>query len=768
MRLLFTPTYNLLNGFILSLGFAVSLLFWLIYFPVSANPTPGLDGDRVVVFSRRVNEQSAQVPFSRSNLEMLGTFDDIFESVAGLRLRNALVSEPDGYSESLPAAEVSPDFFKVFGVEAGQWNRLAAGPGARDLVALSGFASGRLGLEGPGAVGSTIRVDGRSVQVAGVLPEGVRWPGFLFPEEPQVFLLWKAASDSSDQQPAALLAARLAGGQKPSAALAALSMVLRVDRSGVVADRIEAKTLDAWVRQSARWLSALFLAGMVLLSGVFLNVVVLLLAQTLKKIDNWTVRRALGAGEARLLLDLAKRLLVLSLPASCVGLGLAFLFRRLVLASRPGLVPPLAAWHVAVVAMSALALALVAALFCGSAPLLVIRRTAMSSLLTSAATESPLGRRMGRVLVFSELIATCCLLVIGVAVVRSYLKKETLDLGFDYANLLVVELDRAPWMTAARAAWDLSTLRSRLEATPFVSRTATSFAVPLSSHGSTGTRVVPWDDPNRGREMQFEDVMISPEYFATLGVPLQGRPPESGDEIAVSRNLAGELWTDSESALGRMLLVGEKEYLVTGVAGERVVDFSDFSLPAVYRRIGDQAGRFPAVLVRGDAAKERLVREIATEWARSVGGHLLVRVRSMGELRSNLLSTPRFLAAVFGLLAALMTSVALVCVFASVNREVTQRGREIAIRRALGARRWTICRQLLSEIFVVCLPAMALGGLSGFEILSLSHRQLGVQSLGLGGVAIALLLTVVAVGFASLPPIMSASGANQADLLKST
>lgn len=446
MRPSSTRSYDVLIGVILALGFGAALLFWMLYVPYLVDPTPGLDGSRIVLFRRygTLQAEGSGTAFSRRNVRALKAFTDRFEAVAGFHneARHA-VAGPEDPPELLPAAEVGPGFFAVFGLDAGPWDRLAGTPGARKLVVLTASARRRLFGDKPDVIGDTIQMDGEPVRVAGVLPEQVHWPGFLFAGAPEIFRLWKSESESQSAQPECLLAGRLTENAGTQAAREALLSVLNQEHL-VVTRKVEAKTLDEWALRGARWLRVLLLCGLILLAGVWLNVMVLLVGRTLRLIDDWSIRQALGAGTHHLASSLVGRMLLLSFGASATGLVLAFFCRRFFLEGRPEVAGRLSTPDLAAVFIFALAITLTGTLLSSAGPFLAMRGRPLSTLLTASPSQSRGGRRLGRSLVFTQLLATCCLIVVAQAVVARYWEKEILDLGFEYRNLLALQAGLIP------------------------------------------------------------------------------------------------------------------------------------------------------------------------------------------------------------------------------------------------------------------------------------------------------------------------------------
>lgn len=249
---------------------------------------------------------------------------------------------------------------------------------------------------------------------------------------------------------------------------------------------------------------------------------------------------------------------------------------------------------------------------------------------------------------------------------------------------------------------------------------------------------------------------------------LKGRPPEDAGELAISESLARRFWASADQALGERLSIGLKTYTITGIAGDRVTGSLSLDKPqAVYYPLGKVSPRWwPFLLIRSTLSRPALTREVRSIVSLLGDPRLVVRIQSMTELRANQLSTPRLLAGIFVFLAGLLAVISVVGVFATVHREMSQRQREIAIRTAFGARPRTVCRQMLSEVALVCLPAVALGSVAGYRLLARTHELLGVKSLDLLSAGLAVTAALAVVALAALLPIRKAASANASDLLR--
>jgi predicted permease len=776
MRPSLTGFSDVLVVAVLSVVFAVCFLFWQLCAPFYFDPTPGMDGGRIVVFRQHDPRTGGDdMRFSSNELRALQGFSQVLDSAAALARGRVVLSDRQGAPAEAAAADVSPDFFRVFGVDFPGRRLFSQGPSAENLAVVSFSCWQRLYRGRRDLAGSTVTVNGRPVRVAGILPKDARWPAYLFPADPDVFLLWNGVQAD---QPAYELVGRLAPGGSAAAASTALGAVLDSEHSAYVHGVVEAKTLDTWTRQTGRWLFVLLGCGVCLLIGVSLNVAVLLLGRTIETLNGWIVRKVLGASAVRLVGTLLARVLPLSLLATGLGAVLAVVLRGLLLRDASGVIP-VAAGDNPIWAAAAFAILLVlgTSAVWVAGPLLAMKGQDLASLLRSAPSESTTARKLSRVLILAQIAITACLAVVAAPVVDQYRKQELLDLGFNCRDLWTVELDRLPWQPDTSGGIDeqLAIVESRLRSSPGVEAVAAADTAGVFASSSATFKVVPRGSASPGQDMRLAQARISTEYFHTLQMPLGGRPPRASGDVVVSRSFARRFW--GGAAIGRRFAMGPTEYTITGVvAGDRITDLSGSGLPAIYYPLAvagtcstcapERASRWPSLVVRSDLPEAAVASIVKTALA-PLDSPPLFRIHSMEASRANALAVPRLLAGIFVCLAGLLMAVSFAGVFAGVSCDMNRRRHETAIRAALGARRGRLVRQRLAELAVVVLPGLVLGGIAGYCALEGAREFLHVQSAELSSMAAGMTVVLVVAALAALIPTWKGSGGNPGPRLKS-
>jgi putative ABC transport system permease protein len=352
----------------------------------------------------------------------------------------------------------------------------------------------------------------------------------------------------------------------------------------------------------------------------------------------------------------------------------------------------------------------------GLAPALGLSRPSLIDDLKSGATGVALrsgSARARRWLLGVQVSGTLVLLVAAGLCLRSFVRLNALDLGFDPRNVVTfsvggIEKDRYP---AAAARYDVvEQLIARIERLPQVSRAGAILIRPFATGPigmDTGVLLEGQADTvdaiNANPVLNWE--WVTTGYFEAMRIPLlRGRNFDASDTAKspptaiVSSASAARLWPGQDPIGKRLSLAASPDgqwQTVVGVAGTaryREIDAPRFDVYVPASQADIDSHHFT---VRTTADPLRVAPSIAAE-IKSFDGQLSMNdVTTMDAIVRRTQGPWRFNMLVFGLFGGVALGLAAVGLFALVAWDVAQRAREIGVRMALGAGRGDVVRLMI-------------------------------------------------------------------------
>jgi predicted permease len=495
------------------------------------------------------------------------------------------------------------------------------------------------------------------------------------------------------------------------------------------------------------------------------------------------VRTALGASRSRLIRQLLTESLQLSLIGSILGLLLApvcikLLIAAFVPASAPSL--PLDIGINRRVILLTLAIGLFTALLFGLVPALQASKT---DLLLAMKDESPAlrarSRRFGirNLFVMGQISASLMLLIVAGLFIRSLQQAQHVDVGYDIEHVLTLR-PNAEFLDGRDAAPQLAfynQVLERVRSSPGVE--AASFADFIPSGGGLRRTTIGVDGytPRPQENMDVMTGVVATDYFKTMGMRLiAGREFSEQDEegtprtTIVNETLARRYWP-GQNALGRYLTVsGEKREVVGVVKDATAYIYQHGAAPFFYLPLPQNPSPGGMVLhVRGKGDPVALLPSVRNAIDGLGQNVTLENVRPLSDFMNDSLIMLRVVSTLTTLFGLLAMALAVVGVFAVINYSTARRTREIGIRLALGAQRADILRMILKEaLFIVGI------GLAGGLIMSLiTGRLIASFMFASSGtdayvyLAVALLLIAIAM-LACLIPAYKATQVDPSDALR--
>jgi predicted permease len=537
-------------------------------------------------------------------------------------------------------------------------------------------------------------------------------------------------------------------------------------------------------RRMSQPLWVLFAATAVLLGLACLNVAGLFLARGSARDREISTRLALGASRGRIGRQLLADSVLLALAGGSVGLALAPLAMRTLIA----FLPRDAAAHNLQSAVDsrlllfAFLMSLAAGVLSGFAPALHAGRKSLISSLRERGGGAFGGVRLRKVIVTVQ-IAFTLILVIGAALfVRTLNGLLAKGPGFDTTSLVSFGLD------PLRGGY------SRSQASQLVRRIHEEIHASASTQASAVARFQllaggSWNNPmtiqSNQRTTTDRDVnlnAVSPGFFATLGIRIvagrdfdgrDSRPVgESGLRSAIVNEAFAKRYLGGRNPLGARICQGagpdaKPDIVIVGM----VTDFS-------YRGIREESEQAYFPIFEGEDAggsfyvKVRGTPEAAFQSIRAIVRNAdpalpVTYFRTLNEQVGRSLNTERMLATLSGGFGTLALLLSLVGLYGVMSFVVTQRTREIGIRMALGATGgsaiWLVLRDTLAMIAAgVAIALLCVGALGRL----VESQLFGVKPTDPIAIAAATLLLGSAALGAALIPAYRASTVNPTDALR--
>jgi putative ABC transport system permease protein len=741
---------TVLSVLLLGVGLATASTVFGVADSLLIHPVPFPDpGALAQIFSvqpqTRFATPSMPIGLARRWLER----GDLFAS-GGVHLTTSAIVTSGDRSDLVAAAYVSPGLFETLGVrpEAGRTFAPEEGRAGTERVAIISDETwaehfGR----SPAAIGHTLRIDDVDYTVVGVMPADFRFP---FAAQRLWLPLSVTRPPPAFARRLCTLTVRVRSGLSRDALTQAIQaagpamakQALQPWPYGGSARFLDQVFMDDSTRRSI-WL--LFGATLLLLMTVCANVANIGMSQVFARTRDLAICSALGATRMRLVRQAVLEQLLLgvlalaaAVPITAAGLRLArallpasFTFSSLtVIGLGPRVVIMLGA------------LALLAPLLAGLVPALTGSRAAVADTLRleSRSSTGTRGARLFRqALVATEIACSVTLLVSTALLIRSFVRMEHTDVGFDTRHLISVSLafPAARFPTGVSQDLYVDHAAGAIGRIPGVRAVSLTDGIPPVNGSIVFGSIEAEGEAHPLDGIVASGYTVAPDFFTTIGLPLlQGRAftsDDDSDQVIVSQSLAAQLWPGQGAVGRRFRWTDDASWsTVIGVAATARESFdASRQLPQVYHLRRPHAPAPPPPSRGAIAAYARIAVRVSDEASaiprirdalRATDSGVLVQgVERVDDLFAQGLDRPRFLLALMIVFAAAGLVLAAVGIYGVLSCLVSQQQREIGIRLVLGAEPRRIGRAVVRG----ALTTTALGLVAGLAAAAAAGRILG-------------------------------------------
>lgn len=637
----------------------------------------------------------------------------------------------------------------------------------------------------PTALGSVIGLDGAPMEIIGVMPAGFR---LLLDAD-----LWRLVDrtgpfDTQRDSHSHVVVGRLAENVTLARAQSEVDLISdRLRRQYPKTNEGKGLALEelhrAMVAKVRLGLLLLMSIAILVLLIACSNVTGLLLARGQSRLPEMSMRAALGAPRARLVRQMLTEATVLAILGGAAGVGLARVFRGLLL----GLLPPGeiapdgvglgvgALWF-------ALALSLGTGLVIGVIPAVRATSTNPSRHLGTGpgVTEEKGGTRLRSGLIVAQISISVVLLVGSALLISSLVRLADIDLGFDSGRLLTgsVSIRRDTYATPAERYAFFASLLEQIEALPGVEAATMANKLPILS---------PWQDwavwradrprPNSRDQLAAMARWVPPGYFATMGMPLlAGRDispadrPEGARVVVIGESVARAIFP-GEDPVGLTVKLGFGDgttHQVVGVVADARLNMAFLGPdPAMYMAASQMGPTGMQLAVRAHADPNALVRPIERLLQRLDEDVLFADPRTMDSVLLESTAGFRTVALASGAFAGLALTLAAMGLYGLLAYAVVRRRNEIGVRLALGATTGSLVRMVLRQGMVLVVVGLTVG-LTAALAGSVALRELlfGTTLLDVPSWAGAVLFLAAAAAIACLLPAWQAARVQPAEVLR--
>jgi predicted permease len=751
------------------------------------NPWPQVRDARSLRFVSATILGSNGYSVHYDQLQFLRRQSRSFSDAAAFEFTTFNLSLPTTQPQAIHGGIVSSNYFQLLGVkpEIGRFFQPDANDrnyGSMDAIVLSdGLWRDRFNAD-PSVAGRAISINRHTFTVIGVAPR--EFVGIYGGLAEDAWVPLSAVRDlSADPQADPLQTAglqvvvRLRPGVNDAAAEAEIHTLARSFALSQHNDQYNSWDLN--LNDSSHFQRGLFSivgqqlpvllgASGLLMLLVCINIASLLGQHAARRRREIAIRTALGALPARIAGQIFVETGLLALTGALAGWAASIGISRSLYALLPNLGFDLA-FNLRSdyrIPLFVAALATTVTLICGMYPIRQSLRVSQREALHEGATAvtGSTRKRYGQRILLGIQLGICFIVLVCCGLLtRTASNIFTRPVGFDRSNTLtaIIDLSRSGYKDD-RARIFLTSLLDHLRGSQVVASTTVTTHLPMGDSGSGNTRVfsIPGHVPTKGEDSEVVADFDGPDFFRTMGIPLQqGRDFTTADNensakvAIINTSLAQRYWPKG-NALGSSIVVDKIQRQIVGI----VPDFAYHSPdntdpnPVVFLPLlqGKSGYGYAIVAIRSRTTATAPMSQLRRTIAALDPLLPIEEVRTLEDVTGQQYQISRIPAELLGVYAICAVLVAMMGLYAVMAYSVIERNREFAVRMALGSSRSRIFRLVMEGCTAVIIVGLVAGGLGSIAAVRLLHSMLfnvaPFDPPSFIGAAVVLVITVLLAG----------------------
>jgi putative ABC transport system permease protein len=760
------PGFTLVAVIALALAIGANTAIFSVVNTVLLRPLPFHDPGALIMIREMKLPEFPEFSVAPGNYLDWKKQNTVFEQIIAFRgaTYNLVgIGEP----ERLRGALVSAGTFNLLGVHPLVGRGFAPEedqPGRDTEVLLSeGLWQRRFGSS-PNIVGQQLNLSGRSYTVIGIMPASFQFPG----PNAEVWAPLAFNAEQSQEHGGHYVSA--IGRLKPNVSLKAASTEMKSIAQRMEKTYPESNTgwsvkltplLDYAVTQIRPVLLVLMAAVALVLLIACANVANLLLARATAREKEIAIRGALGASRARVIRQLLTESAILAVIGAVVGVFLAWIGLKTLLALAPEGLPRMQHVHIdARALLFTVGITLSTGLIFGMFPAIQIIRTSLSETLKEGGRSSGAGAHTHRVrnlLVVAEVAIAMVLLVGAGLLIKSFVRLMGVDPGFDPRHAIAVGLTvpQAKYPKPEQQAAFCSQLLQKVSTLPGVVAVGASHVLPMQDDFILTFNIKGRPPAKPGENPSANYYAVTTDYFKAMGIPLlrgrtfTDRDVKDAPRVALISDSFARRYFPNEDPVGRWISMtnGRESYSeIVGIVG----DVKQYGLAAptpaqMYEPFPQDPFRFMNIILR-TANDPVAMSGVVRSQVRAVDPDQPVSsIITLDRVVADSVARARFsviLLAVFSAIALVLSAVGIYGVMAYA---VSQRTHEMGIRLALGAEPSDVMKLVVLHGMAINSVGLLVGVAAALALTRLlSSLLFGVKAYDpLTFVGIALLVTLV-------------------------